>query len=80
MVVGGVELGNREGKKPININILGGTVFGTNRNLPWDKRDSRSRDEPGPVPFHSKIAILSRLSQGWVLVVPGATIPQGPLE
>ena len=26
-------------KKPININILGGTVFGTNRNRPWDKRD-----------------------------------------
>ena len=26
-------------KKPININILGGTVSGTNRNLPWDKQD-----------------------------------------
>ena len=24
-------------KKPININILGGTVSGTNRNRPWDK-------------------------------------------
>ena len=60
-------------KKPININMFGGTVFGTNRNRPWDK--------PGPVPgtkwdpslrqtgrslveLHSKIAILSRLSLG----------------
>ena len=26
-------------KKPININIFGGTVSGTNRNGPWDKWD-----------------------------------------
>ena len=26
-------------KKPININIFGGTVSGTNRNRPWDKWD-----------------------------------------
>ena len=47
----------RARRKPININILGGTVFGTNRNRPWDKRDpslgqtgTRPLDKPGPVP------------------------------
>ena len=29
----------RAKKKPININIFGGTVSGTNRNRPWDKWD-----------------------------------------
>ena len=32
-------LSTRARKKPINIDILGGTVSGTNRNRPWDKRD-----------------------------------------
>ena len=36
--------GGRQEKKPININILGGTVSGTNRNRPGDKRDP----SPGP--------------------------------
>ena len=27
------------GQEKINVNILGGTVSGTNRNRPWDKRD-----------------------------------------
>ena len=45
-------------KNSINIKILGGTVFGTNRNRACDKRDLP------PVPginreFHSKIGILS---------------------
>ena len=39
----------RARKKPININILGGTVSGTNRNRPWDKWDP-PRDKMGPVP------------------------------
>ena len=30
---------SRARKKPVNINILGGTVSGTNRNRPWDKGD-----------------------------------------
>ena len=29
----------RARKKPININVFGGTVSGTNRNRPWDKWD-----------------------------------------
>ena len=33
---------NRERKKPININIFGRTVSGTNRNRPWDKWDPSS--------------------------------------
>ena len=61
-------------EKPININLLGGTVLGTNRNRAWDKRDpslgqsiTRPWDKPAvSVEFHSKIAILSRLSLGQV--------------
>ena len=36
-------------KKPININIFGGTVSGTNRNRPWDKW-TPPQDKLGPVP------------------------------
>ena len=70
-------------KKPININILGGTVSGTNRNRPWDKWD-RSPGQIGPRPwdkpaffveFHSKVAILSRLSLGRVGVRPWDDCP-----
>ena len=69
---------NRARRKPININILGGTVSGTNRNLPWDKRDP-FQDKPEPVPgtnrpfsveFHSKLTILSHFSLGQVPVCP----------
>ena len=71
-------------KKPININIFGGTVSGTNRNRPWDKWDPSPRDKMGPVPgtnrpfsvdFHSKSAILSRLSLGRVGVRPWDDCP-----
>ena len=62
----------RAREKPININILGGTVSGTNRNRPGTN-GTPPRDKLGPVPgtnrpspvqFHSKSAILS--------VCPGA--------
>ena len=37
--VSGTGGGQNSGQKKININILGGTVSGTNRNRPWDKQD-----------------------------------------
>ena len=54
-------------KKPINIDILGGTVFGTNGDPSWDKLGPvPGTNRPFSVLFHSKIAILSRLSLGRV--------------
>ena len=40
----------RARKNTINANILGGTVFGTNWNLPWDKRDP-SLGQTGTCPW-----------------------------
>ena len=56
----------------ININILGGTVSGTNRNRPWDKRDP-SRGQIGNHAW-DKPALLCLISQGnrcFVPFVPG---------
>ena len=58
-------------KRLININSLGGMVLGTNRKSPWDKQDPSLGPVPGTdqqfsVEFHSKIAILCRLSVGRV--------------
>ena len=79
----------RARKKPINTNILGGTVLGTNRNRP--------RDKPGPVPgtnwapslgqtglslFNSTVKSLFCPVcpwEGWGFV-PGTIVPQGPSE
>ena len=44
------KIDNRAKKKPININIFGGTVSGTNRNRPWDTNGTPPRDKMGPVP------------------------------
>ena len=74
-------------RKPININILGWILFGTNRNHPWDKHDlflgqtgTRPWDKAAvfcliPHWIHSEIAILSRLSLGRVGVLPWADCP-----
>ena len=76
-------------KKPININILGGTVSGTNRNRPWDKRDPSlgtnwdlSLGQTGLFLFNS--TVKSPFCpvcpwDGWGFV-PGTIVPQGPLE
>ena len=73
-------------KKPININILGGTVSGTNRNRPWDN---------GPLPgtkwdpslgqtdlslFNSTVKSLFCPVCPWDGrgFVPGTIVPRGP--
>ena len=77
-------LNNRARRKPININILGGTVSGTNGTPSLGQTGPRPWDKLGPVPgtnrpfsvyFHSKIAILSRLSLGLVGVCPWDDCP-----
>ena len=74
----------RARKKPININILGGTVSRTNRAPSLGQTGPHAWDKLGPGPgtnrpfsvyFHSKIAILSRLSLGWVGVRPWDDCP-----
>ena len=62
----------RARKKPININTLGGTVSGTNRNHPWDKRDP-SPGQTGTRPW-DKPAVLCLITQEnrhFVPFVPG---------
>ena len=75
-------------KKKININILGGTVSGTNRNRPWDKRDPSSRqigtcpwDKPAFFLFNSVKSPFCPVCpwDGWGFV-PGTIVPQGPSE
>ena len=76
-------------KKKINMNILGGTVFGTNGTSPWDK--------PGPVPGTNRDPSLGQTGlflfnptvkspfylvcpwDGWGFV-PGTIVPQGLSE
>ena len=64
-------------KETININNLGGTVFGTNRNHPWDKQDQTSRfllNSTGKSPF-CPVCPWDRLG-----CVPGTIVPQGPSD
>ena len=79
----------RARKKPININIFGGTVSGTNRNRPWDKWDpspgqngTRPLGQTGLSLFNS--TVKSPFCpvcpwDGWGFV-PGTIVPQGPFE
>ena len=78
-------------KKPININILGGTVLGTNRNRPWDKRDKwrlsqiqvpvcprdRSRFVPGTVPVCPQHFPTQNVYVYWVFSFAGSEHIQG---
>ena len=69
-------LENRAREKPININILGRMVSGTNGTPPWDKLGPvPGPNRPFPVYFHTKTSILSRLSLGWVGVRPWDDCP-----
>ena len=68
-------------KKPININIFGGTVSGTNRNRPWDKWDP-SLGQTGLSLFNSTVKSPFCPDcpwDGWGFV-PGTIVPQGPSE
>ena len=74
-------------KKPINTNILDGTVSRTNRNRPWHKRDlspgqigTRPWDKPAFFLLDSKVKALFCPVwpwDGWGFV-PGTIVPQGP--
>ena len=79
---------DRARRKPINSNILGGTVSGTYRNPPWDKRGP-VLGQTGTCPWDKpavfclipqKVAILSRLSLGRLLVFPWDDRPARPLK
>ena len=80
---------SRARKKPININIFGGPVSGTNRNGPWDKWDP-SRDKMGPVPGTNRpfLCLIPQSNRHFVPFVPGTgggsslgtIVPQGPSE
>ena len=78
----------QEEKTPINISMFGRTVSGTNGNLCWDKRGpflgetgTRPRtNRPFSVEFHSKIAILSRLSLGRWDDCPNQANPEIPFS
>ena len=76
--------GAKSREKTININILGWTVSGTNRNCPWDKRGPSlgqigirpwENTAVSSVEFHSKIGVLSRLSLGRMGVRPWDDCP-----
>ena len=79
---------DRARKKPININILGGTVSGTNANRPWDKRDP----PPGQIgtrPWDKRLFLFNSTVKspfcpvypwgGWGFVA-GTIVPQGRSE
>ena len=79
----------RARKKPINTNILGGTVSGTNRNRPWDKRDPIPGTNWGPSLGQTGRFLFNSTVKspfcpvcpwdGWGFV-PGTIVPQGPSE
>ena len=77
-------------RKIMNINILGGTVSGTNRGCPWDKRNP-SLEQIGTRPW-DKPAVFCLFTStvkspfcpvcpwdGWGFV-PETIVPQGPSE
>ena len=78
----------RQEKTPININIFGGTVCGTNRNRPWDKWDP-SPGQRDPSLGQTGLSLLNSTVKslfcpvcpwdGWGFV-PGTIVPQGPSE
>ena len=80
---------NRARKKPININIFGGTMSGTNRNRPWDKRDPSLGQNGTPSLGQTGLSLLNSTVKspfcpvcpwdGWGFV-PGTIVPQGPSE
>ena len=59
-------------KKPININIFGGTVSGTNRNRPWDKWDP-SPGQNGTRPWDKPafLCLTPQSNRHFVPFVPG---------
>ena len=66
-------------KKTININILGGTVLGTDSNRPWDKRDL-SLGQTGRFLFNSTVKSLFCPVCPWDVwgFVPGTIVPPRP--
>ena len=76
-------------KQPININIFGGTVSGTNRNRPWDKWDPSSGQKRDPCLGQTGLSLFNSTVKspfcpvcpwdGWGFV-PGTIVPQGPSE
>ena len=84
-----LEILSRAKNQVVIINILGGTVSGTNRNRPWDKWDP-SPGQNGTClgtswPFSLSNSTLKLLFcpvcpwDGWGFV-PGTIVPQGPSE
>ena len=75
--------------EPININILGGTVSGTNRNRPWDKWDLSLGQTGTPSLGQTGLSLFNSTVKspfcpvcpwdGWGFV-PGTIVPQGPAE
>ena len=62
----------RARKKPININIFGRTVSGTNRNRPWDKWDP-SPGQNGTRPWDKPafLCLIPQSNRHFVPFVPG---------
>ena len=79
----------RARKKPININIFGGTVSGTNRNRPWDKWEPPPGKKWDPSLGQTGLSLFNSTVKspfcpvcpcdGWGFV-PGTIVPQGPSE
>ena len=67
-------LGRQE--KPININILGGTVSGTNRTCPWDKLGPVLGTKSFSAEFHVPFCPVCPCDGSQF--VPGTIVPQGP--
>ena len=80
---------NRARKKPININIFGGTVSGTKRNRPWDKWDPSPGTKWDPSLGQTDLSLFNSTVKslfcpvcpwdGWGFV-PGTIVPRGPSE
>ena len=84
----GQETENRARKKPININILGGTVF-RDKHEPSLGQTGPLPDKLGPVPGTNGLFLFNSTVKspfcpvcpwdGWGFV-PGTIVPQGPSE
>ena len=80
---------HNSGKKPININIFGGTASGTNRNRPWDKWDPSPGTKWDPSLGQTGLSLFNSTVKSpfcpvcpwdrWGFV-PGTIVPQGPSE
>ena len=74
----------------ININILGGTVSGTNTNRPWDKRDPSPGQIADPSLGQTGLSLFNSTVNIAIFVpfvpgtgggsVPGTIVPQGRSE